>query len=281
LVHIPNHVLPILAETVNHAAVDNSRTFGSGSQTSRFIEDGSPPSDAQVVDRTWKHPNKGGGPDRRFRDNRLLPVCLYEVMHLSSASGVNEPMEFSRTGLVQAFSTALHGLPYRQAPDSLNGSTLLLGSSTASEQKNFVLEGSSTDKSRDWTLVAAIALIAVPIAPIAVYALRGSTPASSESHEAAAVSPSVLTTTAAIQTLPTEVATKKLASASTEPTLPGRPIVTVKTPANIRGGPTSSATLIRRAGAGEKFGIFGRANGWVRVGTDKPLGWIAATLLVE
>jgi hypothetical protein len=25
LVHIPNHVLPILAETVNHAAVDNSR----------------------------------------------------------------------------------------------------------------------------------------------------------------------------------------------------------------------------------------------------------------
>src|SRR5271169_467389 len=33
LVHIPNHVLPILAETVNHAAVDNSRTFGSGSES--------------------------------------------------------------------------------------------------------------------------------------------------------------------------------------------------------------------------------------------------------
>src|SRR4029077_2977690 len=27
LVHIPNHLLPILAETVNHAAVDNSRNF--------------------------------------------------------------------------------------------------------------------------------------------------------------------------------------------------------------------------------------------------------------
>jgi hypothetical protein len=27
LVHIPNHVLPIFAETVNHAAVDNSRNF--------------------------------------------------------------------------------------------------------------------------------------------------------------------------------------------------------------------------------------------------------------
>ena len=33
LVHIPNHLLPILAETVNHAAVDNSRTFGSGSKS--------------------------------------------------------------------------------------------------------------------------------------------------------------------------------------------------------------------------------------------------------
>jgi hypothetical protein len=27
LVHIPNHLLPILVETVNHAAVDNSRNF--------------------------------------------------------------------------------------------------------------------------------------------------------------------------------------------------------------------------------------------------------------
>ena len=107
-------------------------------QTSRFIEDGSPPADAQVVDRTWKHPNKGGGPDRRFRDDRLLPVCLYEVMHLSSASGANELMEFSRTGLVQEFSTALQDLPQRQAPDSLNGLTLL-GSSTASEQKTFII----------------------------------------------------------------------------------------------------------------------------------------------
>jgi hypothetical protein len=27
LIHIPNHVLPILAETVNHAAVEHSRNF--------------------------------------------------------------------------------------------------------------------------------------------------------------------------------------------------------------------------------------------------------------
>jgi hypothetical protein len=27
LVHMPNHVLPILAENANHAAVDNARYF--------------------------------------------------------------------------------------------------------------------------------------------------------------------------------------------------------------------------------------------------------------
>ena len=45
-------------------------------QMSRFIEDETPPTDAQVIGHTWKHPNKSGGPDRRFRDNRQLPVCL-------------------------------------------------------------------------------------------------------------------------------------------------------------------------------------------------------------
>jgi uncharacterized protein YgiM (DUF1202 family) len=58
-------------------------------------------------------------------------------------------------------------------------------------------------------------------------------------------------------------------------------MVTVKTPANIRSGPSASATVIRIARAGEKFDVFGRANGWVQVGTDKPLGWIAASLLTE
>ncbi|MBY5367827.1 DUF4236 domain-containing protein [Rhizobium leguminosarum] len=73
-------------------------------QDSRFIEDGAVPSDARVVDHTWKHPNKSGGPDRRFKDNRQIPICLYEAMHLQSASGVNELVEFSQTGKAAAFS---------------------------------------------------------------------------------------------------------------------------------------------------------------------------------
>jgi hypothetical protein len=251
-------------------------------QASRFIEDGTPPADAQVVDRTWKHPNKGGGPDRRFRDNRLLPVCLYDVMHLSSTSGANELMEFSRTGLVQVFSTALHGLPHTQAPDSLNGIALLLGNSSTPEQGNFVVEESSANKSPNWIILAgAVALITVVIAVVAVYALRDTSRTSTGTHESAADSPSVLATTATLQPLPTEGLAQKPANGPTGPTLPSLPIVAVRTAANIRTGPNSSATVIRVASSGEKFSVFGRANGWVRVGIHKPLGWIAAALLAE
>ena len=86
-------------------------------QQSRFIEEGRPPSDAQVVDQTWKHPNKSGGPDRKFKDNRRLPICLYDTMHLSSRSGVNELAEFSKVGVVERFATALRDLPRQPASE--------------------------------------------------------------------------------------------------------------------------------------------------------------------
>lgn len=72
-------------------------------QDSRFIETERVPSDARVVDHTWAHPNKSGGPDRRFKNNRQIPICLYEAMHFTSNSGLNELLEFSRTGVAATF----------------------------------------------------------------------------------------------------------------------------------------------------------------------------------
>jgi hypothetical protein len=80
-------------------------------QDSNFIEDGIVPRDAQVVGQTWKHPNKNGGPDRRFRDNRQIPICRYEAMHLRSGTGINELVEFSRTGVACPFAEALRRMP--------------------------------------------------------------------------------------------------------------------------------------------------------------------------
>lgn len=73
----------------------------------RFIESDSVPRDAEVIDRTWKYVNKSGGPDRRFKDNKELPVCRYEEIALSSSSGLNEVLQLSRCGLGSDFEKAI------------------------------------------------------------------------------------------------------------------------------------------------------------------------------
>ncbi len=67
--------------------------------TTRFIESESVPRDAQVVGQTWKYVNKSGGPDRRFKDNRQLPICLYGELELSSTSGLNTVIMFSNPNI--------------------------------------------------------------------------------------------------------------------------------------------------------------------------------------
>ena len=72
----------------------------------RFIEDESVPRDAQVVDQTWQYVNKNGSPDRRFNNNRQIPICLYEELWLNSPSGLNEVIQISRTGLGRRLDAA-------------------------------------------------------------------------------------------------------------------------------------------------------------------------------
>jgi hypothetical protein len=80
-------------------------------QPSNFIETESVPRDAQIVRHTWQHPNKNGGPDRRFRQNRQIPVCRYEALHIFSVNGMNELVEFSRVGFAEPFANALAAVP--------------------------------------------------------------------------------------------------------------------------------------------------------------------------
>ena len=56
--------------------------------TTRFIEE-RPSSDASIIDYTWKYPNKKGGPDKRFKDNYEIPVCLYGELRITSSTGLN------------------------------------------------------------------------------------------------------------------------------------------------------------------------------------------------
>jgi hypothetical protein len=75
--------------------------------TTRFIEDEGVASDARIVDHTWKYVNRSGGPDRRFNNNRQIPICLYSLYTLRSGTGVYETICTSRIGAFDGFGNYL------------------------------------------------------------------------------------------------------------------------------------------------------------------------------
>lgn len=78
--------------------------------STRFVEDGYVPRDAQVVGQTWLYVNRNGGPDRRFKNNRQLPIALYAELHFTSNSGLNELLQLSKLGVGQVFEQATRSL---------------------------------------------------------------------------------------------------------------------------------------------------------------------------
>jgi hypothetical protein len=73
----------------------------------QYIEHEAVPSDSSVVDHTWQFVNKKGGPDRRFKNNRQLPVCRVNRLHLSSGRGLDVRLMASRDGAFNEFAQAV------------------------------------------------------------------------------------------------------------------------------------------------------------------------------
>lgn len=75
--------------------------------TTRFVETDPVPKDAQVVGQTWQYVNKNGTPDRRFKNNRQIPVCLYGRINLRSASGLNVELHISNVQNTRDFESLI------------------------------------------------------------------------------------------------------------------------------------------------------------------------------
>ncbi len=54
--------------------------------------------------------NKRGRPDKRFKDNRELPIALYEDINFTSDTGLNERIEISRAGIGDDFERSISTL---------------------------------------------------------------------------------------------------------------------------------------------------------------------------
>jgi hypothetical protein len=79
-------------------------------ETTRFIEEDAVPRDAKQVDTTWRFVNRSGGPDRRFNNNRQLPVMEYGRLTLMSSHGMTVIVESSDPGATLGAHHALEHL---------------------------------------------------------------------------------------------------------------------------------------------------------------------------
>lgn len=92
----PDRILIYEGKQVGGVSYEN---LSIGQKGQRFIEDGIVPGDGTVVDYTWRYVNKSGGPDKRFKNNRKLPVLIYSDISFQSDTGLNELIELSKQGV--------------------------------------------------------------------------------------------------------------------------------------------------------------------------------------
>jgi hypothetical protein len=77
----------------------------------RFIEDSAPPGDALRVDQTWQYVNVKGGPDRRYKSNRVLPIMLYGTVDFTTRQGLQWQLQVSRTDAAAPVAQAVTSSP--------------------------------------------------------------------------------------------------------------------------------------------------------------------------
>ena len=87
-------------------AVPYSQIAASITRT-QFREEEGVPHDTQVIGQTWKFVNRGGGPDKRFKNNRQIPVCSYSEVELRSPAGLSMCFLASRPGTFDPFPKAI------------------------------------------------------------------------------------------------------------------------------------------------------------------------------
>lgn len=107
LVFLPD--LMVVADGKNVGAFRYSDVSVARSLT-RFVESGPVPRDAKIVDYAWRYQNKDGGPDRRFKDNEEIPICLYEEVGFGVGDGVGRVFVKSSQTNYEAFHQAISAL---------------------------------------------------------------------------------------------------------------------------------------------------------------------------
>ncbi len=103
------HFLPdmVLVDEKTHVGAVSYKHLKIEESITEQAEYGGVPSDAEVVRITWKHANKDGSPDRRFKSNREIPVVKYLQIRLTSDTGLQELSQVSNASVQGVLSSAV------------------------------------------------------------------------------------------------------------------------------------------------------------------------------
>jgi hypothetical protein len=75
-----------------------------------FNEHESVPADAEVIGSTWRFVRRDGGPDRRFNNNRQIPICRYQAMSMTGPGEFQKVIFLSRNTDRSRFVGAVRAL---------------------------------------------------------------------------------------------------------------------------------------------------------------------------
>lgn len=102
----PGFILVVSTAKGDFALIDLKELEIGYSQT-QFTETEAVPSDSEMVRKVWAKSNKNGTRDRRFKDNRELPVMAYGEIAMKARGGMNESLMFSRASACREFVSAV------------------------------------------------------------------------------------------------------------------------------------------------------------------------------
>lgn len=101
LIMLPDKILIIRKNNVGVVSYENLHINVNGT---RFIESEGVPGDSEILEYTWQYVNKNGSPDRRYNNNRQLPICLYAAILITSSEGLNVEIQCSNVRIAEEFS---------------------------------------------------------------------------------------------------------------------------------------------------------------------------------
>lgn len=116
------YILPdkiLLIANYKIAAI-NPKSLDIKYETTSFRETSKVPSDAKIVGHSWLYVNNNGMPDKRYNNNREIPICQYGIITIKTKRGLNIVLLGSDDNSFRRFYDKWYSLNSGKTKDSAN-----------------------------------------------------------------------------------------------------------------------------------------------------------------